>query len=321
MNVVGNSVNALFKDANKYYNIILKTYKTLEKSYSLKLPIHSAGQWLLDNMYIIEQEYSTLKDDYRRIKRKKLPVIKLHDGTKHIAIYYLACELVEKNTGYIDQNIILNTLKEHQKLSYLTSDELDLFLIMLKIALLKFISRIALNISNSQLRKMDVETIISTEYENNNLAKDLYNELKYLRNFKDYMQEPEKIKSTNTAFVEYMAYRLKEMGTRGENYYKILNLEAEKIGFTIEEAIVKEHMEIAKTTDYIGRAILSYKQLQGINFREIFEKVNKIDETLKDDYSKEFKKCDYKTKTRYRNYIIKLAKNITFLKYMLQKKR
>ena len=142
---MGNSVNALFKDANKYYNIILKTYKTLEKSYSLKLPIHSAGQWLLDNMYIIEQEYSTLKDDYRRIKRKKLPVIKLHDGTKHIAIYYLACELVEKNTGYIDQNIILNTLKEHQKLSYLTSDELDLFLIMLKIALLKFISRIALN--------------------------------------------------------------------------------------------------------------------------------------------------------------------------------
>ena len=317
---MGNSVNALFKDANKYYNIILKTYKTLEKSYSLKLPIHSAGQWLLDNMYIIEQEYSTLKDDYRRIKRKKLPVIKLHDGTKHIAIYYLACELVEKNTGYIDQNIILNTLKEHQKLSYLTSDELDLFLIMLKIALLKFISRIALNISNSQLRKMDVETIISTEYENNNLAKDLYNELKYLRNFKDYMQEPEKIKSTNTAFVEYMAYRLKEMGTRGENYYKILNLEAEKIGFTIEEAIVKEHMEIAKTTDYIGRAILSYKQLQGINFREIFEKVNKIDETLKDDYSKEFKKCDYKTKTRYRNYIIKLAKKYNLSEVYVAKK-
>jgi len=211
-------------------------------------------------------------------------------------------------------------LKEHQKLSYLTSEELDLFLIMLKIALLKFISRIALNISNSQLRKMDVETIISTEYENNNLAKDLYNELKYLRNFKDYMQEPEKIKSTNTAFVEYMAYRLKEMGTRGENYYKILNLEAEKIGFTIEEAIVKEHMEIAKTTDYIGRAILSYKQLQGINFREIFEKVNKTDETLKDDYSKEFKKCDYKTKTRYRNYIIKLAKKYNLSEVYVAKK-
>ena len=67
-----------------------------------------------------------------------------------------------------------------------------------------------------------------------------------------------------------MAYRLKEMGVKGEKYYKLLSDEAEKIGFTIEEAIIKEHMEIAKTTDYIGRAILSYKRLQGLNFREIF---------------------------------------------------
>lgn len=317
---MGNSINGLYKEANKYYNIILKTYKTLEKSYDLKLPIHSAGQWLLDNMYIIEQEYNAIREETRRIKNKRLPIIKLHDGTKHIAIYYLACELVERNTGYIDQNIILNALKEHQKVSYLNSEELDLFLLMLKIALLKFISRIALNISNSQLRKMDVEAIISTEYNNANLAKDLYNELKYLRNFKDYMQEPDKIKTTNTAFVEYMAYRLKEMGAKGEKYYKILNSEAEKIGFTIEEAIVKEHMEIAKTTDYIGRAILSYKQLQGINFREIFERVNKIDETLKDDYSKEFRKCDYKTKTRYRQYVIKLAKKYNLSEVYVAKK-
>ena len=117
-----------------------------------------------------------------------------------------------------------------------------------------------------------------------------------------------------------MAYRLKEMGAKGQKFYNILSEEAEKIGFTIDEAIIKEHMEIAKTTEYIGRAILSYKRLQGINFREIFEKVNKIDETLKNDYTKEYKKCDYKTKSRYRAYIIKLAKKYKLSEVYVAKK-
>lgn len=313
-------LNHLFKEANRNYKVILKTYKILEKSYELKIPIHSAGQWILDNMYIIDQEFEEIKESRKSLKNKKLPVIKTHDGFEYISIFYLAYELVEKNTGFIDQNIILDCLKEHQKLSYLKSEELDLFLLMLKLALLKFIARICINIMNSQKRKMDVENIISTEYTNNNLVKELYNELKYFNNFREYLIDPTRIKNTNTSFVEYMAYRLKEMGQKGEKYYSILCEEAEKIGFTIEEAIIKEHMEIAKTTDYIGRAILSYKKLLGINFREVFEKVNKIDETLRDDYTKEFKKCDYKTKTRYRRYIIKLAEKYHLSEVYIAKK-
>lgn len=317
---MNNTLKTLLREAKENYDMILKTYKILEKSYEIKIPIHSAGQWILDNMYIIDEEYENIKDSMKSLRHKKLPVVKLHDGTKHISIYYLAYELVEKNYGYIDQNIILNELREYQKLSYLTSEELDLFLLMLKLALLKFIARICMNITNSQKRKMDVENIISTEYKANNLAKELYNEFKYFNNFRDYMFNEKKIKNTNTAFVEYMAYRLKEMGAKGEKYYEILSSEADKIGVTIEEAIVKEHMEIAKTTDYVGRAILSYKQLQGINFREIFEKVNKIDETLKEDYTKEFKKCDYKTKARYRMFIIKLAKKYNLSEVYVAKK-
>ena len=265
------SLKSLFNEAEKNYEIILSTYDILEKSNDIKISIHSAGQWLLDNMYIINEEYQSIKDSRRKIEDKKFPVVKLHDGSEHISIYYLACELVEENFGYVDQNLILNILKEHQKLSYLSSEELDIFLLMLKMALLKFVARISLNVSNSQLRKIDVEKIISSEKLDNS---DLINDSKYIKNFRDYVLDVTKIKNTNTAFVEYMAYRLKEMGAKGEKYYKVLNNEADKIGFTIEEAIIKEHMEIAKTTDYICRAIHSYKQIQGINFRKMIIQTN-----------------------------------------------
>lgn len=213
-------------------------------------------------------------------------------------------------------------MKEHQKLSYLTSEELDLFVLMLRMALLKFIARIAINITNSQMKKMEVEKLLANEnLSTSRMSKELYQEFQVFKGFnKSLLMDMSKIKTTNTALVEYMAYRLKELGKKGEKYFSILSEEADKIGFTVEEAIVKEHMEIAKTTDYIGRAILAYKQLQGLNFREIFEKVNKIDETLKKDYTNEFRRCDYKTKARYRQYIIKLAKKYHLSEVYVAKK-
>lgn len=314
------TLNSIFKEAEVNYTIICKTHKLLESSYELKIPIHSAGQWILDNMYIIEEQYEEIKDARRSLKSKRLPVIKTHDGDKYISIFYLAYELVEANTGYVDQNLILNCLKEHQKLSYLTSEELDLFILMLKIALLKFIARICINITNSQAKKIEVEEIIANESDDNRYTKDVFLSLRKTINLKDYIVNENHIKTANTAFIEYMSYRLKELGKSGEKYFERLKDEAEKIGFTVEEAIIKEHMEIAKTTDYIGRAILAYKQIQGINFREIFEKVNKIDEALMLDYTNEFKRCDYKTKSRYRAYIIKLAKKYSLSEVYVAKK-
>lgn len=314
------TLNSIFKNAEQNYNIICKTHKLLESSYELKIPIHSAGQWILDNMYIIEEQYEEIKEARRSLKSKRLPAIITHDGDKYISIFYLAYELVEQNTGYIDQNLILNCLKEHQKLSYLTSEELDLFILMLKIALLKFIARICINITNSQAKKIEVEEIIINENSDSKYSKEIFLNLRKKFYLKDYIINENHIKTANTAFIEYMSYRLKELGTKGEKYFDRLKDEAEKIGFTVEEAIIKEHMEIAKTTDYIGRAILAYKQIQGINFREIFEKVSKIDEALKLDYSNEFKKCDYKTKSRYRAYIIKLAKKYNLSEVYVAKK-
>ena len=57
-----NALNGLFKSADEYYNVISNTYRLLERSYDKKISIHAAGQWLLDNMYIIEEEYEKIKE-------------------------------------------------------------------------------------------------------------------------------------------------------------------------------------------------------------------------------------------------------------------
>ena len=215
------TLRSIFKEAQRDYKIISKTYKILVKTYDMKLQMHSAGQWILDNMYIIEEQYGDIIDNKRVLGNKKLPLIRTHDNQKCVAIFYLAYELVENNAGNIDKNIIYNCLREHQKLTYLTSEELDLFVLMVKIALLKFIARIAINVTNSQMKKIEVETILG-----NKKAGEISSDFNFFRGVSrdSKLTDLSKIKTTNTAFVEYMSYRLKEMGKEGEKYYYKLQI-------------------------------------------------------------------------------------------------
>lgn len=328
----------IFTELKQNYKIIEKTYNLLEKTQDLGIDIHPAGMWILDNMYIIEEQYTGILKQQRSIKKIDLPVIKFkNSGGRVVGIYYLATELVENNKGYIDSNIILNRLVSHQKHSYLTSDELFLFPLMVKIGIIKFITRICLNITNSQIQKLRVNELLSKEvsedlnvinknklkiqesynYDLEKISKLFYKELKAFKNDKEIT---EKLKYTNTAFVEYLAATLKQNGSTLDNIYDTLNEEANKIGFSVEEAIVKEHMEIAKTSEYIGKAINGLKQVEGINYLKIFELVNKVDEILLDDYTKEFSKCDYKTKSRYRDRIVFLSKKYKLSEIYVAKK-
>lgn len=63
-----NKLRNIFIEADQNYKIIKETYKILEKSYEMKLPIHSAGQWILDNMYILEQEHNEICEAKKKLK-------------------------------------------------------------------------------------------------------------------------------------------------------------------------------------------------------------------------------------------------------------
>ena len=80
------------------------------------------------------------------------------------------------------------------------------------------------------------------------------------------------------------------------------------MGTNISEVIQKEHFDIATSKVSIGNSITSLKTLQRINFIDIFEKINEVDEILKKDPANVFDKMDYKTKIYYRNKIKELSK-------------
>ena len=80
-----------------------------------------------------------------------------------------------------------------------------------------------------------------------------------------------------------------------------------KHGITLSDAIRREHYDIAISKVSIGNCIISLKEILRINFSNLFEEINGVEEALKKDPAKVYSKMDYKTKDMYRNEIKKIS--------------
>lgn len=302
------------------FKVIKATYDLLNMTTENKIPTHPAGQWLLDNFYIIEKEYKMAERVIVNAADITFPNVKTHDGKTQLRISFMANEVTEKNAGVIDDGIVSNYLKEFQKYTYVTYDELSYFSIMLRIALIKFTRRLATSIFNSQMQKLKVEKKCNKDISKkiDKISSKSFKGLGKLK--KDLMTNSTSIKSANTAYIEYLAFRLKDLGRAGDEYLAELKDETNKVGFSIDEAIEKEHNEIAKVTGLMANAITSLKTIASTNWEEVLINVNRIDEILLEDHTGEYKKCDHKTKGRYRGEVIKLAKKYNVSEMYIAKK-
>ena len=76
---------------------------------------------------------------------------------------------------------------------------------------------------------------------------------------------------------------------------------------TVSEVIQKEHFDVAIQKVLMGNSITSLKNIQRINFLEIFEKINGVEDVLKQDPSNVYPNMDWKTKEYYRNKIKEIS--------------
>ncbi len=277
------------------FEYITKTYEMLNEHLKLGINVHQAGEWLLDNYYIIEE---TVKEVRKNLPLKKyVKFVGLSSGKYkgYARSYVLASEIVAYIDGSFTAQDLEEYLQSYQAKKSLNMDEIWDINLFFKIALIEKIREICTNIYSSQMQKLKVESIIERLVERKS-----ENELKFSKKTKMAYEN-------SYTFIEYMAYKLKQYGKKGIAYLNILEDEIDKKGLSINEVIKKEHFDIALKKVEIGNCIRSIHSLQRMNFTEIFEKINGVEDILKKDPSKIYENMDYKTKEYYRNRIKEIA--------------
>ena len=281
------------------FEIIEEVYNLLNEHIKLGIPIHPAGEWLLDNFYMIEE--TTQMVEKQLSLKKYTNFLGISNGLyKGFArIYVLASEIVAYTDSRIDNKILSELLNAYQKKKTLNMDEIWNIGIFIQIALIQKIKDICEKIYFSQMQKYRVENILERLVENKE-------NLKY-KNLGDYKQRVKGYGEMKYPFIEYMSFRLKKYGKSAYSYINILEEQVNKLGSSIDEVIRKEHFDIALKKVSMANSILSIKEMLRMDFSEIFQSINGVEETLKKDPANVYSKMDYKTKEYYRNKINEIS--------------
>ena len=281
------------------FNFILETYNLLNKHIKLGIKIHSAGEWILDNFYIIEENVKIIEKEIKLKDYKNLQAIATGKYEGFARIYVLAGEIVAYTDCNVNNENVRNALNAYQNKKVLSIDEIEKLPLFLKIVLINKIREICEKIYSAQIQKYKVESIINRLIEKKEVEDDLNLNKRINQKIND---------RSKFAFIEYMSYRLKKYGKTAIDYQKILEEEVAKLGLTVSDIIQKEHFYIANLKITIGNSIKSIKNINRINIGEILEEISFSEKILNMDPADIYLKMDEETKSIYRNEIQKIAK-------------
>ena len=290
--------------------IIKEIYRLLNDQIKQGIPIHPAGEWILDNLYVIEEIVKSISKDLTL--KKYTEFLGLANGRyKGFArVYVLATEMVAYTDGKINSENLENMLQAYQTKKTLSMNEIWNIGTFIQIALIENIREICETIYMSQMQKYKVEDILSR----------FFGEEKKKRAYQSNKIALIKTSQMKNSFIEYMSYRLKKYGSKAYAYLNVLEEEVVKTGNDITEVIKKEHFDIAVKKVSIGNSITTLKTMSRINFLEIFERINRVEDILKQDPAKQYEIMDSDTKSYYRNAIQEISKKTKISEIYIAKK-
>ena len=285
---------------NENYKFILETYRILNEHIKLGIKIHSAGEWILDNFYIVEEIVKTIRKELNLKKYSKMVGIASGKYEGFARSYVLASEIVSYTDCKIDSETVYACLEAYQRNKMLTIEEIANIGVFLKIAIIGHIKEVCERIFSSQIQRFKVEEMIERLVEQKDINKRIFtNKINYNSSFENELKYP---------FIEYMSYRLKKYGKYAGIYQEILEEQVLKMGLTISDVIQKEHLYIANLKITIGNAIKSLKDISRIDFSELLGEMSGTEGILNKDPINVYKNMDQETKNYYKTIIENLSK-------------
>ena len=221
------------------FKFIEKTYNLLTEAIKQEIDIYPAGEWLLDNFYIVDETVKKVSKEIGIKRYKALPGIAEGNYKGFARIYVIAAEIVAYTDCKITEDTLNLALTAYQRRRNLSMEEIWNLSTFLQIAIIEYIRGICEKIYSSQMQKYRVESIVERLVEKKTLDKQRF------KNKQDNYKSQINNISMKFPFIEYMSFKLKKYGKQGIPYLNILEEQVNKMGLTVSEVIKKEHYDIA----------------------------------------------------------------------------
>ena len=263
--------------------------------------ITPAGEWLLDNFYLIEEQIRTARRHLPKGYSRELP--RLMDGLSAglPRVYDIALETISHSDGRIDRESLIRLVAAYQTVTVLKLGELWAIPIMLRLALIENLRRVGARIAGDRLdrNKADYWADRITEV----AGKDPKNLILAIA---DMARSDPPLKG---AFVAEFARRLQGQGPALAMPLTWIEQRLSELSLTIDHLVQSENQQQAADQVSMSNSIGSLRFLGTMDWREFVETMSIVEQTLREDTGGTYGKMDFSTRDRYRHVVEKMAKS------------
>ena len=295
------SKEQLLKRLSDNEAILIHVTTLLKDSLKKKNPITHAGEWLLDNFYLIEEQIQLGKRYLPKGYSKGLPKLVNGDFPGLPRVYDIVIKIISHSDGHVDLHMLNNFISAYQEVTELSLGELWAIPSMLRLALLENLRRVATRIAidrmDADLAHQWADKIIETsEQEPANLILTLA----------DMARSKPPLES---AFVAEFNRKLQWKGTTHALPLSWLEQRLSEHNLSINTLVLVENQKQAADQVSITNSINSLRFLAKMDWREFVENISLVEQTLRQDLNGIYSSMDFYTRDNYRHQLEKISKN------------
>jgi len=292
--------NKLLKRLSDNERVIRETSKVLISTDKENLQNTPAEEWLLDNFYLIDEQIRIAKLHLPKKYSYGLPRLLKGPSANLPRVYDIALEAIAHSDAYLDPATLMQFVAAYQTISPLQLGELWALPIMLRLALIENLRRIAarLAISRSQQNLANFwanQMIVITEGNSTNL----------ILVIADMARSNPPMEGS---FVAEITRRLQGHGSALALPLSWIEQRLSQAGANIEQLVSTEIRQQAADQVSISNSINSLRILGTMNWREFVEQLSLVETTLRKDPSGFYGRMDFPTRDLYRHEVETLGK-------------
>ena len=293
--------NRLIRRLTENESLLIDARNLLTVSAKANHRIAPAGEWLLDNFYLIEEQIRTARRHFPKGYSRELPRLQNGPSAGLPRVYDIALEIISHGDGRVDPENLSNFVAAYQSVTPLKLGELWAIPIMLRLALIENLRRVAARITADRI--------------NRNLAghwAEMMTEI--------VGQDPKSLILTVadmarssppmvSAFVAELTRRIQGQGPALALPLTWIKQRLSESGQTIEQLVRAENQQQAADQVSMSNSIGSLRFLISMDWREFVETMSIVEQILKKDPSDVYAKMDFATRDRYRHVVEEVAKS------------
>ncbi|HEY8660253.1 MAG TPA: glucoamylase family protein [Hanamia sp.] len=284
--------------------ILQEVRKLLNDSIKRKYQVTPAGEWLIDNFYLVEEHIRIAKAHFPKNYSEDLPQLSDGNSTGLTRSYDIVLQIISHSDGRIDMENLGNFVRAYQTVTPLKLGELWSIPIMLRLALIENIRRVSAHIAidtvDRNLADYWAEKMIATtEKAPKNLI----------------LVIADMARSNPPIVSAFVSELIRQLRGKGPDLALVLNWIEQQLsgsGLTSTELVNAENQKQAADQVSMSNSIGSLRLLGALDWREFVETHSIVEQTLLEDNEGTYGLMDFTTRDRYRHVVELIAKKSTF---------